>query len=65
MDALIQRFNESHEDIEVVGTFQGGYDETVTKLQQAIASGTGPDVSMLERAYVQMFADAEVLEDLA
>lgn len=64
MDALIQRFNESHEDIEVVGTFQGGYDETVTKLQQAIASGTGPDVSMLERAYVQMFADAEVLEDL-
>lgn len=64
MDALIQRFNESHEDIEVVGTFQGSYDETVTKLQQAIASGTGPDVSMLERAYVQMFADAEVLEDL-
>lgn len=64
MDALIQRFNASHEDIEVVGTFQGSYDETVTKLQQAIASGTGPDVSMLERAYVQMFADSEVLEDL-
>ncbi|MEJ9221373.1 ABC transporter substrate-binding protein [Paenibacillus glucanolyticus] len=64
MDALIQRFNASHEDIEVVGTFQGSYDETVTKLQQAIASGTGPDVSMLERAYVQMFADSDVLEDL-
>lgn len=64
MDALIQRFNASHEDIEVVGTFQGSYDETVTKLQQAIASGTGPDVSMLERAYIQMFADSEVLEDL-
>ncbi|MCV4234245.1 ABC transporter substrate-binding protein [Virgibacillus sp. LDC1] len=64
MDALIQRFNASHEDIEVVGTFQGSYDETVTKLQQAIASDTGPDVSMLERAYVQMFADSEVLEDL-
>ncbi len=64
MDALIQRFNASHEDIEVIGTFQGSYDETVTKLQQAIASDTGPDVSMLERAYVQMFADSEVLEDL-
>ncbi|MEX3619277.1 ABC transporter substrate-binding protein [Paenibacillus glucanolyticus] len=64
MDALIQRFNAFHEDIEVVGTFQGSYDETVTKLQQAIASGTGPDVSMLERAYVQMFADSDVLEDL-
>ncbi|MUG85057.1 extracellular solute-binding protein [Paenibacillus timonensis] len=64
MDALIQRFNESHNDIEVVGTYQGGYDETVTKLQQAVASNTAPDVSMLERAYVLMFADSDVLEDL-
>ncbi len=64
MDALIKRFNESHPDIEVVGTFQGGYDETVTKLQQAVASNTAPDVTMLERAYVQMFADSDVLEDL-
>ncbi|NHN29054.1 ABC transporter substrate-binding protein [Paenibacillus agricola] len=64
MDALIKRFNESHQDIEVVGNFQGSYDETVTKLQQAIASKTAPDVSMLERAYVELFADADVLEDL-
>ncbi|TDF95969.1 ABC transporter substrate-binding protein [Paenibacillus piri] len=64
IDGLIKRFNDSHPDIEVVGTFQGGYDETVTKLQQAIASKTAPDVSMLERAYIEMFADADVLEDL-
>ncbi|MGG4035199.1 ABC transporter substrate-binding protein [Paenibacillus cisolokensis] len=64
MDALIQRFNESQDGITVVGTFQGGYDETVTKLQQAISAGTAPDVSMVERAYVQLFADSEVLEDL-
>lgn len=64
MDALIQRFNASHDDIEVVGTQQGNYDETVTKLQQAIASNTAPDISMLERASVQMFADSDVLEDL-
>lgn len=64
IDAMLQRFNESHDNIEVVGTFQGGYDETVTKLQQAVASGSAPDVSMLERAYVEMFADSEVLEDL-
>ncbi|MFD1177551.1 ABC transporter substrate-binding protein [Paenibacillus puldeungensis] len=64
IDALIKRFNDSHKDIEVVGTYQGNYDETVTKLQQAIASDTAPDVSMLERAYVQMFADSDVLEDL-
>lgn len=64
MDEMIKRFNASHEDIEVVGTFQGNYDETVTKLQQAIASSTAPDVTMLERAYVQMFADSEVLENM-
>ncbi|MBW7457284.1 ABC transporter substrate-binding protein [Paenibacillus sepulcri] len=64
LDALIQRFNASHDDIEVVGTFQGGYDETVTKLQQAVSADTAPDVSMLERAYVELFADSDVLEDL-
>jgi len=64
MDGLIKRFNEAHKDIEVVGTYQGGYDETVTKLQQAIAAKKGPDVTMLERAYVELFADADVLEDL-
>ncbi|GJM71623.1 hypothetical protein HMSSN036_38390 [Paenibacillus macerans] len=30
-----------------------------------MASDTAPDVTMLERAYVQMFADSDVLEDLA
>jgi sn-glycerol 3-phosphate transport system substrate-binding protein len=64
MNAAIQRFNESQSKIEVVGTYQGGYDETVTKLQQAVAAKTAPDVTMLERAYVEMFADSDVLEDL-
>jgi sn-glycerol 3-phosphate transport system substrate-binding protein len=63
-DAMIKRFNESQSKIEVVGTFQGGYDETVTKLQQAVAAKTAPDVAMLERAYVQLFADSDVLEDM-
>ncbi|WP_231687011.1 ABC transporter substrate-binding protein [Bacillus sp. JCM 19034] len=64
VDEMVERFNESHENIEVVATFQGGYDELVTKLQQAVASNTAPEVAMVERAYVQMFADSEVLEDL-
>lgn len=64
VDAMVERFNATQDEIEVVATFQGGYDETVTKLQQSIASNTGPDVSMLERAYVQMFSDSEVLADM-
>ncbi|HZG16210.1 MAG TPA: ABC transporter substrate-binding protein [Candidatus Bathyarchaeia archaeon] len=65
ISAMIKRFNDSQDKIEVVGTFQGSYADTVTKLQQAIAADSGPDVAMVERAFVQMFADAEVLEDLA
>ncbi|GIP37786.1 ABC transporter substrate-binding protein [Paenibacillus sp. J31TS4] len=64
LDAMIKRFNASQDKVEVVGTFQGSYDETVTKLQQAVAAKTGPDISMLERAYIQMFADSDVLEDM-
>lgn len=64
IDEMIAKFNESHDDIEVVGANQGNYPETVTKLQQGIASGSAPDVAMLERAYVEMFADSEVLADM-
>jgi sn-glycerol 3-phosphate transport system substrate-binding protein len=64
LDEMLKRFNESQDRIEVVGTYQGGYDETVTKLQQAISAGTAPEIAMIERAYVQMFAESGVLEDL-
>ncbi|MDN4074353.1 ABC transporter substrate-binding protein [Fictibacillus terranigra] len=65
MDALIQRFNDSQDEVKVVGTFQGSYDEAATKLQQSISANTGPDVTMLERAYVQQFAESDVLEDMS
>lgn len=64
INSMVERFNQSQDNIEVIATFQGGYDETVTKLQQGIASSTAPDISMIERAYVEMLADSEVLEDL-
>ncbi|MEF2245271.1 ABC transporter substrate-binding protein [Paenibacillus sp. IITD108] len=64
IDEMIKHFNDSQDKIEVVGTFQGGYGETVTKLQQAIAAKSAPEIAMIERAYVQMFSDSDVLEDL-
>ncbi|WP_339164754.1 ABC transporter substrate-binding protein [Siminovitchia sp. FSL W7-1587] len=64
IDEMLKRFNDSQDEIEVVGSFQGGYDEAVTKLQQSISADTSPDIAMIERAYVEMFADSEVLEDL-
>ncbi|NHN29971.1 ABC transporter substrate-binding protein [Paenibacillus agricola] len=63
-DTLIKNFNASQDKIEVVGTFQGGYEETLTKLQQGVAAKTAPDISMVERGFIPLLADAEVLEDL-
>lgn len=65
INSMVERFNQSQNNIEVIATYQGGYDETVTKIQQGIASNTAPDISMVERAYVEMLADSEVLEDLS
>src|SRR5699024_575127 len=45
-------------------SFQGGYDEAVTKLQQSISAQSQPEIAMIERAYVEMFDDSEVSEDL-
>lgn len=62
--AMVKRFNDTHPNIEVVETFQGNYAETVTKLQQAAASNQAPEVAMIERGFVELFSDAEVLADL-
>ena len=64
IDRVVAAFNEAHEDIEVVATFQGGYGDTLTKLQQAIPADTAPDISMVERAFVPLLAEAQVLADL-
>lgn len=64
IDDLVGRFNDSQDEVEVIASYQGNYDETVTKLQQSIAAQSSPDLTMIERAYVQMFDDSEVLEDL-
>ncbi|EHR37463.1 ABC transporter substrate-binding protein [Facklamia languida] len=61
---IVKEFNKTQDKYEVVATYQGNYDETVQKLQQAIASNTQPDISMIERAYVQQFAESATLVDL-
>lgn len=63
IDNMIKAYNESQDKVEVIGTFQGGYQETLTKLQQAVPAKTAPDISMLERGFVPLLAEAEVLTD--
>ncbi|MGL3148832.1 ABC transporter substrate-binding protein [Microbacterium sp. A82] len=64
LDRVVETYNESQDDVDVVATFQGGYGEALTKLQQAIPAGTAPDISMLERAFVPLLAESKVLADI-
>ncbi len=44
VQAVIDNFNASQDEIWVEGIFQGGYDECLTKLKAAMPAGTGPDM---------------------
>ncbi len=45
--AVVQRFNESQDDVELVYQYQGSYEETAQKLAQAVAARQTPDVVLL------------------
>lgn len=62
--AMVERYNKSQNEIELVATFQGSYEEGNAKLQTAIAGNTAPDIVQLERAFVEPYATADRLEDL-
>lgn len=61
---VVDDYNASQDKVKVKATFQGNYDSMSVKLQQAIAAGDGPDVSMIGYGYVGDFYKAKVLEDL-
>lgn len=61
MTTLLQRFNESHADVQVKGVDVGDYSEMVTRLQAAVVSRRVPDVVQLEITRYGIFADRGVL----
>jgi multiple sugar transport system substrate-binding protein len=46
MEALIERFNSSQDEVIVKSVVQGNYDETAQKLQASIAAGNPPAVAL-------------------
>ena len=44
MQATVDAFNASQDEIFVEASYQGAYDDTLTKLKAALPAGTGPDV---------------------
>jgi len=44
VQAIVDAYNASQDEVFVDATFQGSYDETLTKVKSALPAGTGPDV---------------------
>ncbi|MGF1475973.1 MAG: ABC transporter substrate-binding protein [Geminicoccaceae bacterium] len=64
INALIDRFNGSQNQITVSGEYVGDYDEMMTKLQAAIPAGNQPDVVQLEATRFGLFAARDQLQPL-
>jgi len=56
---LVEDFNNSHPDIKVTATYQGGYETTIQKVTTAIAANATPDVAELPQSYgIPQFAES-------
>jgi sn-glycerol 3-phosphate transport system substrate-binding protein len=58
---MVQRFNESQDEVELDYQYQGNYEETAQKLTQALAAGTTPDVVLLSDVWWFKFYLNDVL----
>ncbi|NEE00739.1 ABC transporter substrate-binding protein [Phytoactinopolyspora halotolerans] len=64
LDALVEEFNESQEDIYAEVQFQGDYHESSSKLTAALQAGEIPDVMMLADTFWGRYLLNDVLEPL-
>lgn len=67
-ETLIERFNRSHPDIEIVGTYQGDYFEALAKLRIASRTTRGPVVThVIGEAIPSLYGDGVLanLDDFA
>jgi sn-glycerol 3-phosphate transport system substrate-binding protein len=64
LDALVEKFNESQDDIYAEVQFQGPYHESAPKLTAALQAGTIPDIAMLADTFWGRFLLNDVLEPL-
>ncbi|WP_166353703.1 ABC transporter substrate-binding protein [Phytoactinopolyspora limicola] len=64
LDALVEKFNESQDDIYAEVQFQGPYHESAPKLTAALQAGSIPDIAMLADTFWGRFLLNDVLEPL-
>lgn len=64
-EGLAKMFNESQDKYEVVASYQGSYNDEMTKLQAAYVAGEQPTVALNETASVGIFANAGIALDMS
>lgn len=64
MEDIIGSFNDSQEEIEVIGVQQSEYDETKKMLQAAVASDDVPATALMGPADLKQFAGRGIIESL-
>ena len=64
MEEIIQSFNDSQDEIEVIGVQQSEYDETKKMIQAAVASGDVPATALMGPADLRQFASRGIIEPL-
>ena len=64
MESIINDFNETQDEVKVIGVQQSDYAETKRLVQSAIASGKVPATVLFTNQYLQQFAEKGTLEYL-
>lgn len=65
LQSIVDEYNASQDQVEIVMEFQGDYKEAIAKVQTAIASGNGPDILQTGSNEVAVLAKEEgILENL-
>lgn len=64
LNNLVNRYNQSQDQIKVIASFQGNYTEANGSLQQAIAAKIEPAIAMVESNYYYTYEATNQFEDL-
>jgi sn-glycerol 3-phosphate transport system substrate-binding protein len=64
---LVDKFNQTHTDVQVKAQYTGSYNDTLTKTQAAVQTGTAPNIIQIYEIGTQVMLDSGIImpiEDL-
>ncbi|SFL19964.1 ABC transporter substrate-binding protein [Halanaerobium salsuginis] len=64
---LVDKFNQTHPDVQVKAQYTGSYNDTLTKTQAAVQTGTAPNIIQIYEIGTQVMLDSGIImpiEDL-